>query len=100
MTIENQKPFGLIEKEKIPHQVLNALPRKKLKLLRKQVCRGQTIATNMAGRGTDIQLGGNLEMRPRSEGDKLPIKMRRTAELKSKRNRLDAGGLHVIGQSV
>ena len=35
-----------------------------------------TIATNMAGRGTDIQLGGNLEMRLGAEGEKLSDKKR------------------------
>ena len=48
-----------------------------------------TIATNMAGRGTDIQLGGNLEMRLAAEGDKLTDKKRASieqevAELKEK----------------
>jgi len=63
-----------------------------------------TIATNMAGRGTDIQLGGNLEMRIAKEAEGLEGAAReaRIAEIKAqiakdKRTALDAGGLMVIG---
>ncbi len=64
-----------------------------------------TIATNMAGRGTDIQLGGNLEMRLERElGDMEPGAERdaREAEIKAdiaakKKIALDAGGLFVVG---
>ncbi|GHA26721.1 protein translocase subunit SecA [Devosia pacifica] len=64
-----------------------------------------TIATNMAGRGTDIQLGGNLEMRiEREVGEQLEGEAReaKIAEIKqeievAKRKALDAGGLMVIG---
>ena len=64
-----------------------------------------TIATNMAGRGTDIQLGGNLDMRLEEEladipegkeRDELAEKIRaEIAELKIKA--IEAGGLYVIG---
>ena len=64
-----------------------------------------TIATNMAGRGTDIQLGGNLDMRLLAElGDMEdgPEKERRAAEIRAdverlKQKALAAGGLMVIG---
>jgi preprotein translocase subunit SecA len=63
-----------------------------------------TIATNMAGRGTDIQLGGNLEMRIEKEavgleGEERTTKIARIKEqiAADKRKALDAGGLMVIG---
>ncbi|MEZ5791923.1 MAG: preprotein translocase subunit SecA [Nitratireductor sp.] len=64
-----------------------------------------TIATNMAGRGTDIQLGGNLDMRIDHELGDMPAGPERTAKeeairaeiAKLKKDALDAGGLYVIG---
>jgi preprotein translocase subunit SecA len=70
-----------------------------------------TIATNMAGRGTDIQLGGNLDMRlsewilQKSEKGKPPTerqieneKAKIAADVEEKKKQaLDAGGLYVIG---
>ncbi len=63
-----------------------------------------TIATNMAGRGTDIQLGGNLEMRVRQELADIPEGAEREAkiaEIKAdiaqlKEKALAAGGLYVL----
>jgi preprotein translocase subunit SecA len=55
-----------------------------------------TIATNMAGRGTDIQLGGNVDMRIKNEPDTDPALIKsQVAELKEKA--LAAGGMYVIG---
>jgi len=64
-----------------------------------------TIATNMAGRGTDIQLGGNVDMRVRQELKDIPEgpeRDRRIAEIKEqvarlKEKALQAGGLFVLG---
>ena len=63
-----------------------------------------TIATNMAGRGTDIQLGGNLEMRFSNEiqssndEDKLKIEEKITKEVNAlKAKSILEGGLFVIG---
>ena len=64
-----------------------------------------TIATNMAGRGTDIQLGGNLDMRLAAElgsiTDEAKIAeatARITDEIKARKQQvLDAGGLYIIG---
>ena len=54
---------GLLEKEKLPHQVLNAKQHASEAEIVAQAGRPKmvTIATNMAGRGTDIVLGGNVE---------------------------------------
>ncbi|HEY0917748.1 preprotein translocase subunit SecA [Devosia sp.] len=63
-----------------------------------------TIATNMAGRGTDIQLGGNLEMRIQKETEGLEgaAREQKIAAIKEtiardKQKALDAGGLYVVG---
>ena len=64
-----------------------------------------TIATNMAGRGTDIQLGGNADMRIRQELDVMPEGQERDEKEQHirddldrlKKLALDAGGLYVIG---
>lgn len=64
-----------------------------------------TIATNMAGRGTDIQLGGNADMRLKEllKGDEteeqiadLKIKLKAEAE-EGKKQAMEAGGLYVLG---
>src|SRR5258707_9792318 len=64
-----------------------------------------TIATNMAGRGTDIQLGGNVEMRVRQEIDPVAPDEQREAHEASiraevaafKQKAIDAGGLYIVG---
>ncbi len=63
-SIENSELVsGLLEKQKLPHQVLNAKQHAKEAEIVAQAGRPSviTIATNMAGRGTDIVLGGNVE---------------------------------------
>ncbi|MGA3302246.1 MAG: preprotein translocase subunit SecA [Methylovirgula sp.] len=64
-----------------------------------------TVATNMAGRGTDIQLGGNVEMRVQQECADLPegpARDAKEAEIRAevaafKERTKDAGGLYIIG---
>ncbi len=63
-SIENSEIIAqLLDKEKLPHQVLNAKQHAREADIVAQAGRPQmiTIATNMAGRGTDIVLGGNME---------------------------------------
>ena len=62
-SIENSEVLAeLLEKEKLPHQVLNAKQHAREAEIVAQAGRAKmiTIATNMAGRGTDIVLGGNI----------------------------------------
>ena len=65
VSIEKSESFSaLLKKEKIPHQVLNARFHEQEAQIISQAGRpgAVTIATNMAGRGTDIMLGGNADM--------------------------------------
>jgi preprotein translocase subunit SecA len=97
----------LLKKEKVPHQVLNARYHEQEAYIVSQagVPGAVTIATNMAGRGTDIQLGGNLDMRLEHElagVEDEAERARRTEEIKAdiaqkKQKALAAGGLYVIG---
>ena len=96
---------GLLKKEDIPHNVLNARHHEQEALIIAEAgCPGAvTIATNMAGRGTDIQLGGNVEMRVISaleedpEQDASEIRAAIEAEIADARQVvLDAGGLFVL----
>jgi preprotein translocase subunit SecA len=70
VSIEKSEALAaLFKKHKIPHNVLNARYHEQEAHIIAQAGRPGTvtIATNMAGRGTDIQLGGNLEMRLRTD---------------------------------
>jgi preprotein translocase subunit SecA len=97
----------LLKKDAIPHNVLNARYHEQEAQIIAQagVPGGVTIATNMAGRGTDIKLGGNAEMRVATELASLepgPERSRREDEIKAEveRNKaavIEAGGLFVIG---
>ncbi|WP_374466369.1 preprotein translocase subunit SecA [Ferrovibrio sp.] len=90
----------------IAHNVLNARHHDQEAFIVAQAGRlnAVTIATNMAGRGTDIQLGGNAEMRILQETqgfdgevkDKLIEKIRAEVDAEKQRVR-EAGGLYVIG---
>lgn len=98
---------GMLKKAKIKHNVLNAKYHEQEAHIIEQA--GQpgavTIATNMAGRGTDIKLGGNLESRIEnevpeglSESERAERIARITTEVeKDMKTVLDAGGLYVIG---
>ncbi|HYL33985.1 MAG TPA: preprotein translocase subunit SecA [Stellaceae bacterium] len=108
VSIEKSETLSeLFKKKKIPHSVLNARYHEQEAEIIAQAGRpgAVTIATNMAGRGTDIQLGGNVEMRLRNElaGINDPsVRERRTAEIRAEvqeahEEAVKAGGLYVIG---
>ena len=95
----------MLQQEGIPHNVLNARHHEQEAQIVADAGRhgAVTIATNMAGRGTDIQLGGNVEMKvlealaASPEAD--PAELRAAEEAKhaeEKQRVLDAGGLFVM----
>jgi preprotein translocase subunit SecA len=87
------------KKHKIKHEVLNAKQHEREAVIIATAGRpgAVTIATNMAGRGTDIVLGGNLEMRLDGvEDDTKRAEIKREWE-QDHQQVLDNGGLYVIG---
>ncbi|MEY4592267.1 MAG: hypothetical protein RIR18_1162, partial [Pseudomonadota bacterium] len=98
----------LLSKEKMPHQVLNAKQHAREAEIVEQAGRPGmiTIATNMAGRGTDIVLGGNIEKPAEAvaEDDSLSDEAKKAKVTKLRAEWqivhdqvIAAGGLHIIG---
>ena len=91
----------LLKKDGIEHEVLNAKQHEREAHIVAQA--GQsgavTIATNMAGRGTDIVLGGNLEVEMASLDSPDEHTVARVTKEWEKRHKqvLEAGGLHIVG---
>ena len=104
---KSEQLAALLKKKKITHNVLNARYHEQEAQIIAQAGRpgAITIATNMAGRGTDIQLGGNLGMRIEEETSGIDDVQEREkkisaieAEIAGAREKvLAAGGLYVIG---
>ena len=98
---------ALLKKRKVPHQVLNARYHEQEAFIIAQAGApgAVTIATNMAGRGTDIQLGGNFDMRVHNEAAGIEDEAKRAkkiaqikAEIAAAREVvLGAGGTMIIG---
>ena len=104
VSIEQSEALSaLLKKKKIKHEILNAKQHEREALIVAQagVPGAVTIATNMAGRGTDIQLGGNLDMRVSMELGENPspeaIEKIRQEIKQNKEIALNAGGLFVLG---
>lgn len=108
VSIEKSEHFSnLLSAAKIPHNVLNAKQHEKeAKIIAEAGVPGTiTIATNMAGRGTDIKLGGNADMRIAEElADETDQKKHaklaeeiRQEVVKNAEIAKEAGGLYVIG---
>ena len=100
-TIETSEHMSnLLKKEGIEHKVLNAKFHEKEAEIIAQAGRpgALTIATNMAGRGTDILLGGNWEVEVASLENPTPEQIAQIKADWQKRHQqvLESGGLHVI----
>jgi preprotein translocase subunit SecA len=108
VSIENSEKLStLLKKRKIKHVVLNAKYHEREADIIAQAGRFEavTIATNMAGRGTDIVLGGNpeglaaIEADPAADPEEHAAKIARyeASCVEEKQQVLDAGGLHILG---
>ncbi len=97
----SEKISALLKKQGIQHNTLNAKQHENEAHVIAQAGRpaAVTIATNMAGRGTDIVLGGNLEAELDALSDASAEQKHNVTEDWHDRHRtvLEAGGLHVIG---
>jgi len=96
----SEKLAALLKREKIKHEVLNAKQHEReANIIEAAGMPGAvTIATNMAGRGTDIVLGGNLEAEIDVEGISESEKTAATTAWQERHDKvLDSGGLHIIG---
>jgi preprotein translocase subunit SecA len=108
-SVENSELLSaMLQREKLPHNVLNAKQHAREAEIVTQAGRPGmvTIATNMAGRGTDIVLGGNpdpeIQAIKADEALDASEKERRVAEVRASWQKLHdqvvgAGGLHIIG---
>ena len=107
VSIEKSERYSeQLKKRKVPHNVLNARYHEQEAFIIAQAGApgGVTIATNMAGRGTDIQLGGNVDMRIAQELEGITDEGARTAKEEkiraeveaAKQKAIAAGGLYVI----
>ncbi|MBE8157926.1 MAG: preprotein translocase subunit SecA, partial [Betaproteobacteria bacterium] len=102
---DSEKLSAMLRAEELPHEVLNAKQHDREAHIIAQAGRpgAVTIATNMAGRGTDIVLGGNIDAEKRA-AEELPEPQRseKTAALeaawqKNHEQAVAAGGLRIIG---
>lgn len=108
-SIENSELIaGLLDQRQLPHQVLNAKQHAREAEIIAQAGRPKmiTIATNMAGRGTDIVLGGNVgKQSSLIEADAALSDVEKASKIKTLQDEwqslhdqvLVAGGLHIIG---
>jgi preprotein translocase subunit SecA len=103
----SERMSALLKRKRVPHVVLNAkFHEKEAEIVAQAGSKGSvTIATNMAGRGTDILLGGNPEglartkANPETQPEDYANHLAAFLEKCAKENEevLEAGGLHIVG---
>ncbi|MEJ2421953.1 MAG: preprotein translocase subunit SecA, partial [Acidobacteriota bacterium] len=103
----SERMSNLLKRRRIPHEVLNAkFHEKEAQIVAQAGRKGHvTIATNMAGRGTDILLGGNpegmarMKVDPETNPDEYAKQLSSFQEIceREKQEVLQAGGLHILG---
>ncbi|MDB2415465.1 preprotein translocase subunit SecA [Rickettsiales bacterium] len=104
---KSEQIASLLKKKKIPHNILNAKHHQREAYIISQAGRlgAVTIATNMAGRGTDIMLGGNPELlieeavaKAKNKGEIEKISQEIKNQVKrDKQEVIEVGGLYVLG---
>ena len=98
---KSERISKILKQESIKHNVLNAKFHEQEASIIAQAGRisAVTIATNMAGRGTDIQLGGNLDLKIKEGGtnDKVLVEKTKQEHEEEKAKVLASGGLFVVG---
>ena len=98
---KSERISKILKQESIKHNVLNAKFHEQEASIIAQAGRisAVTIATNMAGRGTDIQLGGNLDLKIKEGGtnDKILVEKTKQEHEEEKAKVLASGGLFVVG---
>ncbi|MFB3125771.1 MAG: SEC-C metal-binding domain-containing protein, partial [Woeseiaceae bacterium] len=95
----SEKLSSFLKKKSVKHEVLNAKQHEREAIVVQHAGRpgAVTIATNMAGRGTDIVLGGNLDAEFAASADGADKDAIRADWDKRHATVLEAGGLHIIG---
>jgi preprotein translocase subunit SecA len=98
---KSERISKILKQQSIKHNVLNAKFHEQEASIIAQAGRigAVTIATNMAGRGTDIQLGGNLDLKIKEGGtnDKILVEKTKQEHEQEKAKVLESGGLFVVG---
>jgi len=97
---KNEIISDYLKRKKVPHNVLNAKNHEKEAMIIADAGKpgAVTVATNMAGRGVDVVLGGSVPDRPEGVSNEKFIKSKEYGGWKERHEKVvKAGGLHVIG---